>query len=103
MVTMERQAHSHLPLTLTRRLFFQERASWVCDISTTVRLVTQSLFPPFRILWESQEVPTEVQADVHEPSFSRRNDDSFVDAYMFVSSSMSIGAVDRNSTVGTMV
>lgn len=28
----------------------EERASWVCDISTTVRLVTQSLFPPFRIL-----------------------------------------------------
>eukprot|EP00434_Breviolum_minutum_P005614 symbB.v1.2.004953.t1/scaffold272.1/size248367/8 len=28
----------------------KERASWVCDISTTVRLVTQSLFPPFRIL-----------------------------------------------------
>ncbi|CAJ1395475.1 unnamed protein product [Effrenium voratum] len=27
-----------------------ERSSWVCDISTTVRLVSQSLFPPFRIL-----------------------------------------------------
>lgn len=31
-------------------LYLKERSSWVCDISTTVRLVSQSLFPPFRIL-----------------------------------------------------
>ena len=36
-------------------------------------------------------------------AFLEGNDNIFVDAYMFVSSSMSIGAVDRNSTVGTMV
>eukprot|EP00930_Biecheleria_cincta_P048305 TRINITY_DN33643_c0_g1_i1.p1 TRINITY_DN33643_c0_g1~~TRINITY_DN33643_c0_g1_i1.p1 ORF type:complete len:395 (+),score=68.94 TRINITY_DN33643_c0_g1_i1:78-1262(+) len=28
----------------------EERSQWVMDISTTIRLVTQSLFPPFRIL-----------------------------------------------------
>lgn len=27
----------------------EERSQWVTDISTTIRLVTQSLFPPFRI------------------------------------------------------
>jgi len=27
----------------------EERSGWVCDISTSIRLVTQSLFPPFRI------------------------------------------------------
>ncbi|CAE7644816.1 unnamed protein product [Symbiodinium sp. CCMP2592] len=26
-----------------------ERSNWVSDISTAIRLVTQSLFPPFRI------------------------------------------------------
>ena len=36
-------------------------------------------------------------------AFLEGNDNIFVDAYMFVSSSRSIGAVDRNSTVGTMV
>lgn len=28
----------------------EERSGWVMDISTTIRLVTQSLFPPYRIL-----------------------------------------------------
>eukprot|EP00913_Durusdinium_trenchii_P023593 g22168.t1 len=38
-----------------------ERASWVCDISTTVRLVTQSLFPPFRILCDPLSAVEETQ------------------------------------------